>query len=132
MSAAYYYITMQTSFFYWFLLINNLLSPFVFYRTKQIQKLKKKVWNISLEFVWLNHLETFLNAFQHKCIVFPEMSTEPLKEEIIAKLIAYSSTQIKMMQQFSSPEKKFRATYNKYLIEVTTTWCQRSKGNLPN
>ena len=84
------------------------------------------------EFAGLYHLATVLKAFQHKWFVFPEMSTEPLKEENIAKLIAYSSTQIKMMQQFSSPEKKFGASFNKYLIEVTTTWCQRSKGNLPN
>ena len=74
------------------------------------------------EFAGLYHLATVLKAFQHKWFVFPEMSTEPLKEENIAKLIAYSSTKIKMMLQFSSPEKELW-----YIIEVTTTWCQRSK-----
>jgi hypothetical protein len=43
--------------------------------------------NLLMYHAGMNHLEIIIKAFQHECIVFPEMSTEPLNEEIISKLM---------------------------------------------
>ena len=61
------------------------------------------------EFAWLYHLETILKVFQHKLIVFPEMSTEPLKEENIAKLMLIARQKQKWCSNFQIRKKFSRA-----------------------